>query len=831
MRFGWRELLLTGSGAVAVVGASTFAANCGGGGKGTGGTTGSSSSSSNAASSSTGMPVPRAPVTVVGTTDTRFHTDEHMFATVEMQIAGEPLAEAMGRDLTGYSRDFPVPNAYFAADPKNPTIDIPGFATAVESYEYSKQPMNNLAFESGAGTSYIFAPLVNPTNATGAAALAILIPRIQHFAAGSNAAKNFVHPVDGTDPLNRLGWPGFWPTTQPFRSFDPTMNAVNTVAEKCSISSDDDPNATGNILNLDYECDYNSLHLPNRSTQIDPVITPGASGWAGWKYGLWVLNYLQSMHDSAQTAIATVPAGSLANVGSANNTITGKPTNSSATAVAGTYLGSSDIEGFQAQVMIDELDNAAQEWLTKLTTSNGSSLSGFSSILDALKYNYASPLRWFPGAISVTETADASGYPQPTGYAISDSGSHLFDLLGLAGSYATIYALTDHANTTVGGSQPAMAYFDGDPFPNDNQKADGESTLHDRALAMMRVLIVNIDRLHRDSASGVLVDDVTFSGASPTAGSTVDTSTVAYSIVALRTVRRSLGSQLQLYSNTTPDTAIAGTQTVLDDPNLPLTGAPGGSALISDRLGALIDAESQLLYDKLTTADGHAFAGWDVKAGAPTSTNDSLDAHTAAVRGLLAAYLASGDTKFRDRAKVVFTRMDATFYDPAGLIYVGAPGDKTVAYTPKRFAMLEGALRDMFELVGNQPGQDKLAALLQDRIGRLVKLVLNGWDDFNGDQIIEYDKECITATPFTWPAGVPGAPTTLGHGGLQMAERSLSGELGSVCDQIDPAVCMAAGLSPVRVYTPDRERDCVPEISQVKLPSALAHQVTFKIGN
>jgi hypothetical protein len=378
-----------------------------------------------------------------------------MFAAVEMQLAGEPLAEAMGRQLSGYSRDLRIPNVYFDPD-GGPRIDLAGFGTAVESYEYSKQPMNNLAFESGAGTSLLFAPLVNPTAVTGAQAVALLLPRIQHYAVGSNASPQFVQSVDGSDPTNRLGWPGLWPTTHPYRSFDPTIQPVSTVGEMCSISSDDDPNATGSILNIDYECDYNSLHLPSRDAQLDKTLTPGASGWAGWKYALWVLNYLQSMHDSAQTAIATVPAADLADVGKPGNVVVGVPVSGGATAGLGTYLGSSDIEGFQAQVMIDELDNAALEWLTRLTTTDGTTLSGFASIEDALRYDYVTPLRWFPGAIAVAEVPDPSGYPRPASSEITDSGSHLFDLLGLAGSYATIYALTDRANTAVGGAPPPL---------------------------------------------------------------------------------------------------------------------------------------------------------------------------------------------------------------------------------------------------------------------------------------------------------------------------------------------------------------------------------------
>ena len=68
------------------------------------------------------------------------------------------------------------------------------------------------------------------------------------------------------------------------------------------------------------------------------------------------------MHDAAQTAIATVPAGQLGMVGAPGNTVHGHARNRAPppAAVPGTYLGSSYIEGFQAQVMIDELDNAAR---------------------------------------------------------------------------------------------------------------------------------------------------------------------------------------------------------------------------------------------------------------------------------------------------------------------------------------------------------------------------------------------------------------------------------------------------------------------------------------
>ncbi len=766
-------------------------------------------------SSSSGVTVTAVPVSITAV-DTRFSTADAMLASVEMQLAGEPLTTAMGRDLRGYSRDYPAPNVYFdpSTTPSTPKLDLPGFATGIESYEYSKQPMNNLAFESGAGTSLAFGPVLNPKGDPGAAALALLLARVQHFAAGSNAAKNFVKKVDGTDPKNRLGWAGLWPVTHPYRSLDPTIKPVNTVDLQCSISSDDDPNSTGLLLNLDYECDAGSLHLVNRGKQVDATLTPGASGWAAWKYSLWVMNYLQSMHDSAQTAIATVADADLAKVGSPGNTVVGKNDNAPPDAVAGTYLGSSDIEGFQAQLMIEELDNQAQQWLTQLTTTDAVALSGFATIKDALAYNYDAPLRWFPAAIQVSESDDPSGFPQPTGYKLSESGSHLLDLLGLGGAYADLYALTDHANTNVGGSQPAKAYFDGDPFGDDNQIADGEASMHDRALGMLRVLIVNLDRLHRDPASGILVDDVTFTGSTPARGTSTSTTSVAYAIVGLRTMRRALGSQLELYTNTTPDTAVAGTKTALDQ--TPLAGAPNGAKLVADRLGALIDAEAKLLLEHLTTADGHALPGWNVAQNAPSSGDDALDAHAAAIRGLLAAYLATGNTSYRDRATAVFTRMDRDFYHAGGRVYVDSPGAaKSVKYSARRFALLEGALRDIYELVAAQPGQGALKAHVEARIARLIKLVLNGWDDIDDNGLVDYPNECMRV--------VGGLP----RGGLQLAERSLTGEIGSVCEKIDASTCKPPGP---RKYIADRDHDCVPEISAAGLPSALGNEITFSIG-
>ncbi len=323
---------------------------------------------------------------------------------------------------------------------------------------------------------------------------------------------------------------------------------------------------------------------------------------------------------------------------------------------------------------------------------------------------------------------------------------------------------------------------------------------------MLRVTVVNLDRLHTDPTTGVLVDDVSFTGATPSRGTTVSTITVAESLLALRTVRRSISSQLELYSNNTPDTAV---QTTPLDGN-PLNYPGLASLTFSARVDAMIKAEADLLYTHLSDDAGHAFSGWNVSTQTTMDSTDVLDSHTAAVRGLFAAYLATGDVKYHDRAVAVFNRIDAVFYDAEARIYGSTPAPvATVEFTPLRFALLQSTLRDMYELVAAHPGGEQLELELEQRIARLNKLVLNGWDDRNQNRIVDWPDECVNVQ-----SGLP-------RGGLQMAERTLTGEIGSLEEKLGPGA--------TRTVTSDREHDCVPEIDDAHLPAALADSVTFTV--
>ena len=130
-------------------------------------------------------------------------------------------------------------------------------------------------------------------------------------------------------------------------------------------------------------------------------------------------------------------------------------------------------------------------------------------------------------------------------------------------------------------------------------------------------------------------------------------------------------------------------------------------------------------------------------------------------------------------------------------------------FTPLRFGLLQGALREAFLQIGSRPGHATQGAELQGRIGRLNKLVLNGWDDRNGDGRVDWPEECVLVE-----GGLP-------RGGLQMAERALSGETGSEETELS--------TGDARTATSDRDRDCVPEIDDARLPAALARRIRFEL--
>jgi hypothetical protein len=739
---------------------------------------------------------------------TTFNTADAMRTSGEMQISGEPFAELLGRSLGGYNRFSADTNLYTDPTTNMTSTDLLGWSLAIESYEYSKQPMNNLSFESGAGLSLQYGPIMNPTNASGDPAYQLMLTRLDALAqacraTGAKFGKDFVTIPAPNTPTNYYGWPGFWPVFAEFSAWDPTIAPSVGANQMCSLAgATDEPQPPGSVMYVgDYECDYNSLNLPNRDQQVTKVLSPDALGYTAWKQGLWVINYWSSFHDVDQDAIIVVAPSDLPQVGVTDNQVIGQWTNpldpSGMTLVFGqngTYLGDVSLEGWQGLVMLEELDNKSKFVLETLMTTDGKTLSGFASIGDADDYDYQVPLRYWPAAVSVTETATAPDpsqankyFPQPTAFTIQDGSSRLQDISGMLSGMSEFYAMTDSANANVGGTPEFLATFDGAPYPADDGMVDGEDTMHDRTIGVLKTGLVNLDRLHFDKTAAVLVDSSTVgTGGAITLGTTVTTFEAGYAIVAMRTAFRALDSSLALYSNDTPDMLAA--PTPLDTTSL--AGAPYTGTL-SSRVTALITAEADFIADKILDADGLAANSYDLVTGTRDPSPTTIEAQAAAIRGLLDAYLATSANKYRTSAELAYQALEKDFWMADVNTYRTTLGESsTMTWTPKNFGALHGALRQFWKLVASEPGQETLNTAVLYRVMRGVKLVLNGWNDANQDQMIQ-PSECL-------------------GGRLQMAERALTGEFSIAADM------------------GDRDHDCVPDIATAKLPSALADQLVIQ---
>jgi hypothetical protein len=736
----------------------------------------------------------------------RFQVGEHMRASIEMQLSGEPFAQLLGYNLNGFVRTSTITDQYQATMTSSIVRDPLGYALAIESYEYSKQPMNNLSFESGAGLSLMFGPVLNPMQLIGDPAFELLKQRFQLFAleAYAEGATMVTVPAPRMNPLNYYGWPGLRPVFAEFSSFDPTIHPDPGVVQACPIFG----SLTYGTVNpppvANYECDYNSLNLVDREAQVDKTLDLGALGYVVWKQGLWSINYWVSLHDRSGNPIISVAPGDQAEVGVPGNVVVGQypdpmdPTGMSLiNGVPGVYLGDIPIEGWQGQLMMDEIDNKSALLLGTLTTTDGSRLSGLPSILSAVDYDYASPLRFFPAVVGVEETKTTTVaalankfFPRPSAFSVVDGTSRLEVLSGLIGGFAEAFAFTDQNNAAVGGSIPFLVTFDGDPFASDDGLADGESTLHDRALGILKIALVDLDRLHLDPTAMVLVDTASISGGAIRRGTHVDAVELALAIVALRNAYRSLNGSLQLYSNDTPDTL--GALSALDQTS---TAGASYTGTLSGHITVLIKTSADFIVGSLIDEHGAVANGYDLGAARRDPGPTTLEAEAAVIRALLEAYLATSDQRYRARAIDVYADLSTRFWQSDVRIYRTTAGvDDLMQYTPLRHGLLQGALRQYYKLVASSPGRSAEGAELLGRIKRSMKLVLNGWDDRNQDDRIQYPEECLGF-------------------GLEMAERALTGELGRFGDM------------------GDRDEDCVREISDVKAPAALASEIDLRRQN
>ena len=762
-----------------------------------------------------GLPEPEAgPRTAVQAefVSTRVYTMQLMFAAGEMQTSGEPFVQNFaGRNLGYYDRYFLPVNQYLVPVFHGPPFfeqytDLFGFSGAVESYEYSKMHMNMVANQTGAGVSLANGPLI--ATRPGATARDKLRTRMQHLivAAGTVSAGYATLDAGAGNPTNDFGFAGLWPDLAAYRSFDPTMAPALTIVHSCTtVTGYGGVQFFGNSPVNEYECDYNSLQLPNRTAQIEPVVGPGILGYTTWKESLWGVDFTGRLHDSQAQPVTAVAPEDMASVGLAGNLIQAVEPPACALVVSGvpcsspgTYIGSTPLEGMWGLSMLEEIDNAGSWLLSSLATSDGATLSGFGSVLQAIQYDYSSPLLWLPTAVAVTEDG-TTPYPGITSLAIKDATSNAVDLAALAQGYSLYFGMTDARNVAVGQQIGLQITFDGTTFAADDGLPDGESTPHDRALAVMRVAFVDLDRIHTDPGTGIIVDSATIAGGNITRGTTVTTTSLGHVVIGLRHLLMGCNASVSQYGAPDPDPSKDALGILNSVPIHPATTDGGSPPLFSPYVRQVLLDQAQFVRDVLTTSTGTVANDATLAGGqwTPDTAPTLLESQGAALRVLVEAWFLTQDTSYRDRAQAVArTLLTAFWSEPALMFRSQIGGADDVVMTPEIFGWLQQALRETYEgiWVTGDPLLDR--GVLEGYIARVNKLYLNGWDDLNGNQIIDQPQECLTAR-------------------MQMGEQALTGEVGTTNNGVQ------------QPSQPDHDSDCVLNIATANVGSLLASQVHF----
>jgi hypothetical protein len=733
---------------------------------------------------------------------TRVDTMQLMFAAGEMQTSGEPFVQNFaGRALGYYDRWYLPVDQYLVPEHQGGTLfvavtDVFGYSSAIESYEYSKFHMNMVANQTGAGVSLANGPLI--ALQPGATPRDRLRARVQQLivAAGTVASGYATLDAGAGNPLNDFGFAGLWPNLAPFRSFDPTMDPEPIITHSCTtVTGYGGVRFFGNSPVNVYECAYNSLQLKNRSAQVEPVIGPGILGYTTWKEALWGVDFTGRLHDTGANAVTVVAPQDMASVGVVGNTVQAvEPPN----AAPGVYVGSTPLEGMWGLVMLDEIDNAGAWLLSSLATGDGAALTGFASVKDAIQYDYGTPLLWFPTAIGVTEDA-TTPYPGVAALAIQDATSHSVDLAALAQGYSLFFGMTDARNVAVGQQIGLQVAFGGSIFPSDDGLPDGENTAHDRALGVMRVAFVDLDRIHADPATGVIVDTATIQGGAIARGSSVTTTSLGHVVVGLRHLLMACNASVSQYGAPDGD-ASKDSLGVLNTVPLHPPGADGGaSALFSPHVRDVLLTQARFVRDVLMRPDGTVANGATLAGGAWTASSDPtlLESQGAAVRVLGEAWFLTQDASYRDAGQAAARALLTAFWsDGARMFRAQVGGADDVVMTPERFAWLQQALRETYEALWI-PGDPLLdRGTLEGRVARVNTLYLNGWDDLNGNQVVDTQTECLAAR-------------------MQMGEQALTGEIGTTNNGV---------LQPSE---PDHDGDCVLNIATAKVGSVLASQVHF----
>jgi hypothetical protein len=589
----------------------------------------------------------------------------NFLAYTEFELSGEPLAEALGLDLD-------------ILDPTTANSPTPfDFSAGIESYEYSEEAMYALNYQSTMGPHLSNGPL----NLKRGGSVEQLAKRVSVMA-------NAVGLPQAEVPKN------VYPLSLPYMSGSPEFvaqpNTSAGEAETLDITTAKGVDKTIISVTPAYVHDYKTLAW--NSNSFDKSINPAAIGAIFLKEVMWSQDFLGGMHITETDEEVEA--------------------NSAVMDQDGVHsLGVSAADGFNG-MMLTEMSIDKLIIMQNQLGYNGKALSANFGP----DYSPEQGAIWFPHKIAVSETK-INGVNALGKLNVSDARSTLRDTWQMLWPLAEFFAFTDQRVANSGQNPAMLAVFDGAPFAKaptvntDNNPANDVVSDDAFSLAnnLSNLVFKNLAALHFNKAHGSFVTDYQGKQGSYVQGNYVNSYDAAYSIVALTIYQRAKDALPVGYASA-------------DSSSVNLKTPAGKQAL------SMIKAQADFILAQLITPKGLVADGATLGKKVTQGSNVSLDAQFATIRGLVSAFLATKDNKYKDAARSIYLAVEKHMFDKKLKTWATNPGQAT-EHTPYTAAAISGGLREAILHLKNEEGEHNPAFELTTLTTRYVNwfsTVING---------------------------------------------------------------------------------------------------------
>lgn len=432
-------------------------------------------------------------------------------------------------------------------------------------------------------------------------------------------------------------------------------------------------------VNADFASNFASTRW-DRSL-MDKTLNLGAMGQSMSKQYLWAKDMLGAYHDDNDDEV--VPDGT--NTPDFPNSPDFDPNNN-------IFYGGNNLDGFIGQVLTAESINKTKFLITQLAY-DGNSLG----MVDPATYDTANGIQYFPTKIAVTETTVLSGLPPKWDtFTVTDPMSKLFDQWSFLLATTSYMDMMDPNNTNA----DHYAYhevFDGFPFPASMQET-GVPGPYDLMKGTSKVIFLNLMAMHFNATEGTFVDGAMLDGSGiPIQDNVVKALNSGYILVTLEKL-------LSVFGGTPLET-------------------PATTAL---------NAQANYIISHLKDPNGGFYNGFTIGTGADPSTK-TLMANAAIIRGLYAAYNATGNTTYLNEANNGFDFLKNTFYNGNEFVFRTEEGNATATYTPKILGVLAGALREANLTGGKTIAKDIYKDVFENVYNKMILREAEATGEIGGD--------------------------------------------------------------------------------------------------